>query len=268
MNRDVCEHFTPAGIPCIKCQTSPRLEKAMFPKRYAECKVDGNEVLCHSDRVLLAMSEYESELASLRQKQVLWEAGNRELADRLEARDVAIDALRAEKERAEETARELISLRDMLILCGEEECRDVQGYPQKLRALIDGLIVMRRKAERAEAERDEAIRMRDRHAEASKAQNEDITALMAERDAALKDAALWRKHSDVVKATYVPGALHVRVTMSAEASRTEKCWQVEYVISTDEMESGVLKNHIIGMKTEQKVAELFAAIDAARKGQQ
>lgn len=83
------------------------------------------------------------ELASLRQKQVLWEAGNRELADRLEARDVAIDALRAEKERAE-------------------------------------------------AERDEAIRMRDRHAEASKAQNEDITALMAERDAALKDAERYR----------------------------------------------------------------------------
>ena len=208
-----------AAVTESNAESSPRLEKAMFPKRYAECKVDGNEVLCHSDRVLLAMSEYESELASLRQKQVLWEAGNRELADRLEARDVAIDALRAEKERAE-------------------------------------------------AERDEAIRMRDRHAEASKAQNEDITALMAERDAALKDAALWRKHSDVVKATYVPGALHVRVTMSAEASRTEKCWQVEYVISTDEMESGVLKNHIIGMKTEQKVAELFAAIDAARKGQQ
>lgn len=212
----------------------------MFPKRYAECKVDGNEVLCHSDRVLLAMSEYESELASLRQKQVLWEAGNRELADRLEARDVAIDALRAEKERAEREAANV-------------------SYAHACEVTL---------RERAEAERDEAIRMRDRHAEASKAQNEDITALMAERDAALKDAALWRKHSDVVKATYVPGALHVRVTMSAEASRTEKCWQVEYVISTDEMESGVLKNHIIGMKTEQKVAELFAAIDAARKGEQ
>lgn len=49
------------------------------------------------------------ELASLRQKQVLWEAGNRELADRLEARDVAIDALRAEKERAE---REVVYWRD------------------------------------------------------------------------------------------------------------------------------------------------------------
>lgn len=31
-------------------------------------------------------------------------------------------------------------LMNMLILCGEEECRDVQGYPEKLRALIDGLI--------------------------------------------------------------------------------------------------------------------------------
>lgn len=219
MNRDVCEHFTPAGIPCIKCQTSPRLEKAMGDTGQMPASEQYLNWLKYPNSYKPPTHEdWLRELASLRQKQVLWEAGNRELADRLEARDVAIDALRAEKERAE-------------------------------------------------AERDEAIRMRDRHAEASKAQNEDITALMAERDAALKDAALWRKHSDVVKATYVPGAIHVRVTMSAEASRTEKCWQVEYVISTDEMESGVLKNHIIGMKTEQKVAELFAAIDAARKGQ-
>lgn len=120
--------------------SSPRLEEAMgdtgqmpASEQYEQWKKYPNSYKAPTHE------DWLRELASLRQKQVLWEAGNRELADRLEARDVAIDALRAEKERAE-------------------------------------------------AERDEAIRMRDRHAEASKAQNEDITALMAERDAALKDA--------------------------------------------------------------------------------
>lgn len=119
-------------------------------------------------KALAARDKAESELASLRQKQVLWEAGNRELADRLEARDVAIDALRAEKERAEREAANV-------------------SYAHACEVTL---------RERAEAERDEAIRMRDRHAEASKAQNEDITALMAERDAALKDAEKWRMARD------------------------------------------------------------------------
>jgi hypothetical protein len=34
-------------------------------------------------------------------------------------------------------------LRAMLILCGEQECSGVEGYPEKLRALIDGLIDVR-----------------------------------------------------------------------------------------------------------------------------
>lgn len=128
--------------------SSPRLEEAMgdtgqmpASEQYEQWKKYPNSYKAPTHE------DWLRELASLRQKQVLWEAGNRELADRLEARDVAIDALRAEKERAE-------------------------------------------------AERDEAIRMRDRHAEASKAQNEDITALMAERDAALKDAERWRMARD------------------------------------------------------------------------
>ena len=35
---------------------------------------------------------------------------------------------------------ELVQLKNILILCGEEECRNVEGSVQKLRALIDGLI--------------------------------------------------------------------------------------------------------------------------------
>lgn len=41
---------------------------------------------------------------------------------------------------------------DMLILCGEEECCDVKGYPQKLRALIDGLIKLRAENDRLRKE--------------------------------------------------------------------------------------------------------------------
>ena len=156
MNRETCEHFTPSGIPCVKCQTlvSTGIAKGCYRSHPHE----------NMDATCERYTQYERELASLRQKQVLWEAGNRELADRLEARDVAIDALRAEKERAEREAANV-------------------SYAHACEVTL---------RERAEAERDEAIRMRDRHAEASKAQNEDITALMAERDAALKDAERYR----------------------------------------------------------------------------
>lgn len=37
-----------------------------------------------------------------------------------------------------------MELIEMLALCGEKECRNVKGYPEKLRALIDGLIKLRR----------------------------------------------------------------------------------------------------------------------------
>lgn len=52
-------------------------------------------------------------------------------------------AMRAELYEAE-------AVTDMLLLCGEEECRELRGA-EKLRALIDGLIVQRRRAEKAEA---------------------------------------------------------------------------------------------------------------------
>jgi len=48
-------------------------------------------------------------------------------------------------------ADELIAVENMLILCGEREVRDVQGCPQKLRALIDALITQRRRADAAES---------------------------------------------------------------------------------------------------------------------
>lgn len=36
------------------------------------------------------------------------------------------------------------AMANMILLCGEEECRDVKGYAEKLRALIDGLIEAKR----------------------------------------------------------------------------------------------------------------------------
>lgn len=43
------------------------------------------------------------------------------------------------------------AVRDMLALCGEQEVRGVHGWREKLRALIDGLIFQRRRAESAES---------------------------------------------------------------------------------------------------------------------
>jgi len=40
-----------------------------------------------------------------------------------------------------------LALTNMLVLCGEREARDIEGYPDKLRALIDGLIDQRRRAD-------------------------------------------------------------------------------------------------------------------------
>jgi hypothetical protein len=57
------------------------------------------------------------------------------------------DALRAE-------LNEITCLRDMIIQCGEDECREVVGYPQKLRVLIDGLITVRRERDTLRVELD------------------------------------------------------------------------------------------------------------------
>jgi hypothetical protein len=60
--------------------------------------------------------------------------------------------------RLAESEDQRIPLTNMLVLCGEREVRDVEGYPDKLRALIDGLIDQRRRAEAAEARLAEAGR--------------------------------------------------------------------------------------------------------------
>lgn len=52
--------------------------------------------------------------------------------------------------------RERVALVGMLVLCGEEECRDAAGLPQKLRALIDGLITVRQERDGA-LKRNEAM---------------------------------------------------------------------------------------------------------------
>lgn len=43
--------------------------------------------------------------------------------------------------------RDKMAVLNMLVLCGEQECVDVDSPPEKLRALIDGIIVQRRRAD-------------------------------------------------------------------------------------------------------------------------
>lgn len=109
-------------------------------------RFDAYENLC--DQLELA--------CELKDKEALKNFGS--IADAQLEHGLRIDVLRAERERNLESIRqgndiiarqrvelaEITDLRDMIILCGEEECRDVVGYPQKLRALIDGLITVRR----------------------------------------------------------------------------------------------------------------------------
>lgn len=76
------------------------------------------------------------------------------LNDRLDRLRIAITTLR----RASQDTADLVA---MLLLCGEQECRDVDGYPEKLRVIIDGLIKQRRRAESAERE---LAQMRDKAA--------------------------------------------------------------------------------------------------------
>lgn len=58
-----------------------------------------------------------------------------------------IHALRKERD-------ELLELENILVLCGEDECRDVRGCPEKLRALIDGLISAKKEAGHIKRDRD------------------------------------------------------------------------------------------------------------------
>lgn len=65
---------------------------------------------------------------------------------------ILVDALRdletTPSEMGTPTAEEidLNTMGAMILLCGEDECRDVKGYAAKLRALIDGLIEAKRTA--------------------------------------------------------------------------------------------------------------------------
>jgi len=49
-------------------------------------------------------------------------------------------------ESMKDTLNENLALTNMLVLCGEEECRGVKDLPAKLRALIDGLIHHKKRA--------------------------------------------------------------------------------------------------------------------------
>ena len=60
---------------------------------------------------------------------------------------------------AEETKDfDLIELRNILMLCGEPECRDIEDYPDKLRALIAGLVKAKKKIKTLSNERSEVLR--------------------------------------------------------------------------------------------------------------
>lgn len=89
----------------------------------------------------------------------------------------------------------------------------------------------------------------------------EALAALAKREA---DAERWRQHRKVMLAAREIGGLWVRLTMQPEASRTDKIWCNEFVIGTNEMADGPIRNRIIGMKTADKAEELFRAIDAAR----
>lgn len=69
----------------------------------------------------------------------------------------ALDAERI-KELEREKMVDFLPVTNMLVLCGEKECRDIKSLPKKLRALIDGLIITRRKLAEAEAN----IKLKDR----------------------------------------------------------------------------------------------------------
>ena len=81
-----------------------------------------------------------------------------------------------------------------------------------------------------------------------------------------RDAERWRKHEEMVCMSGMPGALRIRLTMEPKANPTGKAWETEYIFDTYALgQNSVLGIKAIGLSTEQKAKELFAAIDAAMK---
>lgn len=75
--------------------------------------------------------------------------------------------LREELEAATKDLDSLIVLRNILVLCGEPECKDIKDHADKLRALINGLIVAKRESSEYK-QRAEAAEARIREAEGHK----------------------------------------------------------------------------------------------------
>ena len=69
----------------------------------------------------------------------------------VEGKDVIIEMREAQITELQRENAEYIPVINMLILCGEEPCRTTESYPDKLRALIDAYITIKRQLAAAQA---------------------------------------------------------------------------------------------------------------------
>ena len=90
---------------------------------------------------------------------------------------------------------------------------------------------------------------------------EQVKLMEREAEQACKDAKRWRKHEEIVQMSGIRGALRIRLTMTPEASNTNRVWEIEAIFDTRALgQTSVLGTRAIGLSVEQKAKELFAAI--------
>jgi len=86
-----------------------------------------------------------------------------------------------------------------------------------------------------------------------------LATVTAEKDTAVKDAALWREYKKVMEQAATEDALRIDLTLN----HAGQAFGISAVLSTQELGSSILGIKAIGLAAEDQAQRIFASIDAA-----